>query len=261
MRREITVLRPAVVLSLILVAGACHKKTPAQLPPGGVAEPTTSTPPPPAPPTCTLSAEPAAVELGKSVVLSWKSENATDLDLQPGLGKQQAQGSVSVTPQESTTYTMTVSGSAGNGSCTARVTVTVPPPPQKPQVQEESLEEQFRTQVKDAYFALDKSDLSPEAQQALTDDAAFLKAHSDVTVTLEGNCDERGSEEYNLGLGDRRAQSAKQFILALGVPAARISTISYGKDRPVCLESQESCWWKNRRVHVALNKGGAPGGL
>jgi peptidoglycan-associated lipoprotein len=261
MRREITAFRSAVVLSLILVVGACHKKTPAQLPSGGVTAPTTPAPPPPAPPTCTLTAEPAAVEVGKSVVLSWKSENATDLDLQPGVGKQQAQGSVSVTPQESTTYTLSMSGPSGNGSCTARVTVTVPPPPQKPQVQEESLEEQFRTQVKDAYFDLDKSDLKPEAQQALTDDAAFLKGHPDVTVSLEGNCDERGSEEYNLGLGDRRAQSAKQFIQALGISPDRLSTISYGKDRPVCLESQESCWWKNRRVHVALNKGGVPGGL
>jgi len=261
MRREITVLRSAVVLSLILLAGACHKRTPAQLPAGGVSTPASTPPPPPALPTCNLSAEPAAVELGKSAVLSWTSENATDLDLQPGLGKQQAQGSVSVTPQESTTYTMTLTGPAGNGSCTARITVTVPPPAQQPQVQEESLDDQFRTQVKDAYFDLDRSDLRPDAQQALTGDATFLKAHPNVTVTLEGNCDERGSEEYNLGLGDRRAQSAKQFVLALGIPAERLSTISYGKDRPVCLENEEGCWSKNRRVHVTLNKGGAPGGL
>lgn len=260
MRREITVLRSAVVLSLIFLAVACHKRTPAQLPAGGVSAPTSTPPPPPAPPTCNLTAEFAAVELGKSAVLNWTSENATDLDLQPGLGKQQAQGSVSVTPQESTTYTMTLTGPAGNGSCTARITVTVPPPAQQPQVREESLEDQFRTQVKDAYFDLDRSDLRPDAQQALTGDATFLKAHPDVTITLEGNCDERGSEEYNLGLGDRRAQSAKQFILALGIPAERLSTISYGKDRPVCLENEESCWSKNRRVHVSLNKGGAPGG-
>ncbi len=261
MRREITVLRWASILLLILIlliADACHKKTtPPQLPPTGVSAPAAPTPPPP--PTCTLTAEPAAVEQGHSAVLSWKSENATDLDLQPGLGKQQAQGSVSVTPQDSTTYTLTISGPAGNSSCAARVTVTVPPPPQKPEVKEESLEDQFRSQVKDAYFDTDKADLRADAQQALTGGAAFLKAHANITVTISGHCDERGSEEYNLGLGDRRAEVAKNFLVDLGVSADRLTTISYGKDRPVCLENQESCWWKNRRAHPELNKGESAG--
>ena len=258
MRRKTTAFQYASVLLLIVIAAACHKKKPPQLPPTGVSAPTAPTPPPP--PTCTLTAEPAAVEQGHAVVLSWKSQYATDLDLQPGLGKQQAEGSVSVTPQDSTTYTLTISGSGGNSSCAARVTVTVPPPPQKPEVKEESLEEQFRNEVKDAYFDTDKADLRPDAQQALTGDAAFLKTHADLAVTIEGHCDERGSEEFNLGLGDRRATAAKEFVAALGVSAARLSTISYGKDRPVCLENQESCWWKNRRVHLVEGKGEAAAG-
>ena len=252
--RYATLLLPILIA---LVGAACHKKAPAQLPPTGVSAP--ATPTPPAAPTCTLTAEPAAVEQGHAAVLSWKSDNATDLDLQPGLGKQQSQGSVSVTPQDSTTYTLTISGPGGNSSCAARVTVTVPPPQPKPEVKEESLEDQFRSQVKDAYFDTDKADLRAEAQQALTADAAFFKAHADIPVTIEGHCDERGSEEYNLGLGDRRADVAKFYLVDLGVPADRLTTISYGKDRPVCLENQESCWWKNRRAHLALNKGGSAG--
>ncbi|HLW79962.1 MAG TPA: OmpA family protein, partial [Terriglobia bacterium] len=234
------------------VAGACHKKQPPTLPPSGVGGPA---PAPPPLPTCTISAEPAAVEQGKSAVLSWKSENATDLDLQPGLGKQEAQGSVSVTPQTSTTYTLSLTGAGGNGTCAARVTVTVAPAPpaaEAPEVKEEAIEEVFRSQIKDAYFDTDKSDLSAAAQQALTADAATLRARPAVHFSIEGHCDERGSEEYNLGLGDRRATVAKDFLANLGVGADRMSTISYGKDRPVCLENQESCWWKNRRAHLAL---------
>lgn len=252
MRRKMTMLCAAAAMGLVVMAGACHKKVPATLPPTGVSGPP---PTPPPAPTCTLSAEPAAVEQGKSAVLSWKSENATSLDLQPGLGKQEAQGSVTITPQESTTYTLGINGPGGDSSCAARVTVTVPPAPPvaaAPEVKEESIEEVFRTEIKDAYFDTDKGDLRSDAQQALTADAAILKAHADVHFTIEGHCDERGSEEYNLGLGDRRANAAKDFLANLGIGAERMSTISYGKDRPVCLENQESCWWKNRRAHLVL---------
>src|SRR5213596_3156010 len=119
MQKETALLRYASVLALILMAGACYKRPPvAQLPP--IEGPA---PAPPAAPTCTLAAEPATVELGKSVTLSWTSQNGTDFDLQPGLGKQQAQGSTSVTPQDSTTYTFVASGPGGRTGCTARVTI------------------------------------------------------------------------------------------------------------------------------------------
>jgi peptidoglycan-associated lipoprotein len=232
------------LLGAILLAGACHKKQVAAPPPP-------PPPPPPPAPTVNLTAEPSTVEKGQSVTLSWTSQNATDLTLDPGVGKVQAQGSTTVTPQDSTTYTLTATGPGGSQTATARVTVTVPPPPPPPpppkvEVSEEDL---FTQNVKDAYFDFDKSDIRPDAQQTLNSDSDFFKPHADIKFTIEGHCDERGSEEYNLGLGDRRATSAKSFLVNLGVSTDRINTISYGKDRPVCTDHDEVCWQKNRRAH------------
>jgi peptidoglycan-associated lipoprotein len=232
------------LLGVVLLAGACHKKQ--------VAAPPPPPPPPPPAPTVTLTAEPSTVEKGQSVTLSWTSQNATDLNLDPGVGKVQAQGSTTVTPQDSTTYTLTATGPGGTQTATARVTVTVPPPPPPPppppqvEVSEEDL---FTQNVKDAYFDYDKSDIRSDAQQALTSDSDFLKPHMGIKFTIEGHCDERGSEEYNLGLGDRRATAAKNFLVNLGISTDRINTISYGKDRPVCTDKDEDCWQKNRRAH------------
>ena len=241
-KRSLAVL--VAILGIALLAGACKAKKVAAPPPP-------PPPPPPAAPTVTLTAEPSTVEKGQSVTLSWTSQNATDLDLQPAIGKVQAQGSTTATPADSTTYTLTASGPGGSATATARVTVTVPPPPPPPPppVKEVSEEELFEKQVKDAYFDYNKWDIRPDAAQALTADGDFLKEHSAVKFTAEGNCDERGSEEYNLGLGDRRATAAKNFLTNLGVSADRMSTISYGKTRPVCTESNEECWQNNRHAH------------
>ena len=184
------------------------------------------------------------------MTLSWTSQNATDLSIDPGVGKVQAQGSTTVTPQDSTTYTLTGNGPGGSQTATARVTVTAPPPPPPPTPEAKvSDEDMFNQSVKDAFFDFNKSDVRPDAQQALTSDSDFLKQHADMKFTLEGQCDERGSEEYNLGLGDRRATAAKNFLVNLGVSADRISTISYGKDKPVCTDHDEACWQQNRRAH------------
>jgi len=183
------------------------------------------------------------------------SQNATDLDLQPEVGKVQASGSSSVTPQDSTTYTITATGPGGTQSATARVTVTIPPPPPPPPppVKEVTDDELFAQNVKDAYFDYDKANIRADAETALTGDANFLKEHQSIKFTIEGKCDERGSEEYNLGLGDKRATAAKNYLVNAGVGADRISTISYGKDRSVtsCNQSDktEDCWQQNRVDH------------
>jgi len=231
------------ILGVVLLAGACHKKK-------EVAPPPPPPPPPPPAPTVTLTAEPSTVEKGQSITLSWSSQNATELDLEPGVGKVQAQGSSSVTPQDSTTYTLTATGPGGTQSATARVTVTVPPPPPPPPpVKEISEEDLFGQNVKDAYFDYDKSDIRPDAETALTGDASFLKQHQSIKFTVEGHCDSRGSEEYNLGLGERRAAAAKTFLVNAGVSADSVSTISYGKSKPVCTDENEECWQQNRRAH------------
>jgi peptidoglycan-associated lipoprotein len=190
------------------------------------------------------------VDAGQSVTVSWESHDATDIGLEPGGGKQQAVGSTSVTPQASTTYTLSVTGPGGKGSCSARVTVTPAPPAARSSVKEENIEGTAQSSLKDAYFDLDKADLRPDAQETLTADAEFLKAHPEIKVTIEGYCDERGSEEYNLGLGDRRATNAKNFLANSGVAPGRMTTVSFGKGRPFCTEATEDCWQQNRRAHL-----------
>jgi peptidoglycan-associated lipoprotein len=108
--------------------------------------------------------------------------------------------------------------------------------------------------IQDAYFDYDKHDIRPDAQKTLADDshtlAEILKQYPDYKLTVEGHCDERGSDEYNMALGDARAQQAKEYLVGLGVPAAQLKTLSYGKDKPVCTDHDESCWQKNRRAHI-----------
>ncbi len=239
-----------IILVIVLMASGCHKRIPAAVPAPVTAAP--AVPPPPPAPSCTLTAEPAAVELGQSVTVSWESHDATDVELEPGGGKQQVRGSTSVSPRESATYTLSVSGPGGKSSCSARVTVSVPPPPVRSSVREENLAATAQSALKDAYFDFDKADIRPDAQQALSGDAEFLKAHPEVRITMEGYCDQRGSEEYNLGLGDRRATNARSFLSDLGVNRERVSTISFGKDRPFCTEANEDCWQQNRRAHLVL---------
>jgi len=101
------------------------------------------------------------------------------------------------------------------------------------------------------HFDFDKYVLTPQAMMILDDKAAYLREHSGVRVLVEGHCDERGSNEYNLALGDRRANSAKNYLVKSGVAASRITTISYGEEQPLCMQQNESCWSRNRRGHFS----------
>ena len=105
----------------------------------------------------------------------------------------------------------------------------------------------------DIYFDFDKSVLTPTAQDNLLRKAEWLRENPDATVTIEGHCDERGTNEYNLALGDRRAESAKSFLIDLGIDPMRLTTISYGEERPVDPRSMEEAWAKNRRGHFVVN--------
>ena len=212
--------------------------------------------PPPAPaaqPTVTLNASPGSINPGQTVRLSWSSTSATDLDIEPGVGKVAPQGSTPVNPNESTTYTITATGAGGTATASARVDVNsrnaeAPPRPAGPP----NVQQLFDQNVRDAFFDLDKSDLRPDARQALTKDAEFLRSYPQVRVSLEGHCDERGSTEYNLGLGQRRAEAAKNFLISLGITSDRVETISWGKERPFCGDHNEECWQQNRRAHFVM---------
>ena len=230
-----------VLLGSVLTLGGCKKK---------VAPPPPPPPPPPAAPTASLSASPDTIQTGQSSTLTWQTQNATDVALDGS--NVNASGSQRVSPTQSTTYRLVAKGAGGTQEATARVTVTPPPaPPPQPSATDEEL---FGRNVRDIYFDYDKYDIRPDQQAALQSGARFLAQHPAMRFTIEGHCDERGSTEYNLALGDNRANAVKNALIQAGVGADRIRTISYGKEKPVCTESNEQCWQQNRRGHFVYQR-------
>jgi peptidoglycan-associated lipoprotein len=132
--------------------------------------------------------------------------------------------------------------------------VAVPTPPPRPsampeaRVTDRTLSE-IGGYLKPVFFDYDKADIRPDAKDALNADAEFLKKWPTLKVTIEGHSDERGTREYNMALGQRRAGAAKDYLASLGVEASRLLSISYGKERPFCTDHNEDCWQKNRRAH------------
>ncbi len=234
------------ILSGVILFAGCHKKiaiAPAAPPPAPAA---------PAVPTVTLQASPADITSGESASLTWSSTNATQLTLSPGLGSVNAQGSQQVRPTDSTTYTVTAVGNAAAAKLKPTAESRSRRPPVATAAPSPDLEQLFQATVKDAFFDLNTADIRADAKDSLLKDAEFLKLHSEIRFAIEGHCDERGSEEYNLGLGDRRATSAKKYMVNLGIADDRIQTTSYGKERPFCTEHNEACWQQNRRAHFVM---------
>jgi peptidoglycan-associated lipoprotein len=204
-----------------------------------------------------FAAEPRSIERGQSATLRWSVSNATDITIDQGIGAVQSNGSRQVFPSATTTYTLVANGPGGSDTRSVTVDVSVPPPPPPPPAPKptRSAADILSSDVQDAYFDYDKSDIREDARATLTHDAQVLNQlfseNSGFSVMIEGHCDERGSAEYNLGLGDRRATAAKDFLVQLGVPADRLKTISYGKERPQCTAQTEECYQRNRRVHFS----------
>lgn len=231
--------------ALMAVAGCHHKKTP---PP----------PPPPAPtqaapaPTATISANPDTINAGDSSTLTWQTTNATDVSIE-GLGQVAVSGTQTVKPTQTTTYHLIAHGDGGSADATATVTVSAPPQQQQPQ--ETNLDENaFEQAVKPIFFDYDSYEVRPDAQSSIQADANFLNQHPNVKVVVGGYCDERGSTEYNLALGENRANAAKQALVNAGVSPDRLRTVSYGKEKSFCSEHNEACWQQNRRAQFSLDQ-------
>jgi len=243
---------PLVVLIAVLALAGCHKQVAATPPP-----PPAPTPPPPAP-TITLRAAQSTIDRGQSTSLQWEAKNASSVRIDPEVGDVQGQGTRQVSPTASQTYTATATGPGGTATDSARITVNTPrppapPPPPAPPTPTPSIDELFNRNVQTIYFDFDKYDIRPDQVARLESNASWLKENRRVKFTVEGHCDERGSEEYNLALGDRRANAVKDFLLKQGVDASAINVISYGEERPVCREATEDCYSRNRRAAFVIS--------
>jgi peptidoglycan-associated lipoprotein len=245
MNRVHRIFVPAVLVAVMVVAG-CGKKT-APLPAAETAPAAVA----PAP-TAQLTATPAAISAGDQVQLSWRTSGATAVSIQ-GIGDVPTSGVKSVTPSVTTTYHLVATGEGGTANATAEVLVNAPPAVVVPTTTM-SAEEEFKASVQDAFFDYDTYDVRGDAQATLSRDASYLVSHPTVMVVIGGYCDERGSNEYNLALGQNRADAAKNALVTAGVAANRIRVISYGKEKPFCAESTEACWQQNRRAGFTLDR-------
>jgi peptidoglycan-associated lipoprotein len=242
---------------MLLFTAGCKKKQPAPPPPPPPAP--APAPPPAKQPAAVINsftAEPSTIVRGEASTLRWSVANATDVTIDSGIGTVPPSGSRQVYPSANTTYRMTARGAGGDAIAAVTVTVTAPPPPPPPPAPAKlSLSDRMSREVQDVYFDYDKSEVREDARATLQRNADALKAIlNDVpsaVISIEGHCDERGSAQYNMGLGDRRSTSVREFLSQVGVPGDRLKTISYGKEKPVCSDSNEACWQKNRRAHFA----------
>lgn len=258
MRRSalrVNVLLSLATASALLLAG-CHKK-------GNAAPPYTApdlSSTVSAVPTANLSAEPAAIDLGQSVILNWRTTNANTVTID-GIGPVNSNGTQTVTPSNSTNFHLSARGDGGLTEANVRVTVRVPVAPTvgttsnlNNTTNDLGTDAAFHAAVQDAYFDYDSYDLRPDAQTSAAQAASYLNSHPSIRVTVGGYCDERGSAEYNLALGENRANSAKTALVSAGVSASRIRVISFGKEKQFCSEQAETCWQQNRRAQFSMDR-------
>ena len=229
------------VLATVLSVAGCAKK---------VAKVTPPSPPAAAAPTATLAANPSVVRQGQPSVLTWQTSNANEITI-TGLGTLPSSGSRSVTPGASTTYTLVAKGAGGTNEASTRITVNAAIANAAPSPTDEDL---FTQNVKDVFFDYNTFAIRSNEAPTVQNDEAFLSQHPSIKVLIEGHCDDRGSEEYNIALGTSRAESVKRAFVQGGIPADRIKTVSYGKEKPFCTQDNDQCWQQNRVDHFAIER-------
>ena len=248
--KRLNLRKQSITSGLLLIALAfipgCHKKQKAA--PSEETAPAAQV----VPPTAQITANPTVISAGDAVQLSWHTTNATQISID-GIGDVPSVGVKTVTPSESTTYHLVARGDGGTADASARVTVNSPPAVSVPSTTMSEADE-FKARVQDIFFDYDTYDIRPDAQTTLSKDADFLVSHPNIKIVIGGYCDERGSDEYNLALGQNRAQAAKTALVTAGIAADRIRIISYGKEKPFCTESNEECWQLNRRAGFSIDQ-------
>ena len=240
--------KAALVATLaLLAASGCHKKQAA--PPPSAMAPESTTPPP----TASITADPLAIDLGQSVVLNWRTTNATSVSID-GIGEVPVNGTQTVSPSSSTNFHLVAKNDGGTTEANVRVTVRVPEVPAAPADNGGGSDAEFHSHVADIFFGYDSYDLSPQADTSISAAASYLNAHPDIKILIGGYCDDRGSAEYNLALGETRANAAKDALVTAGVAASRLRVISYGKEKQFCTDEDDACWQQNRRAQFSLDR-------
>ncbi len=246
MNRRKRILTPVVLLAALVAVAGCKKKEAA--PPAVATAPTATA----AMPTAQLTITPDTISAGDQAQLSWHTTNATTVSID-GIGEVPSSGVKTVTPTASTTYHLVARGEGGSADATAHVTVNAPPAVSVP-TNTMTAEQEFEANVQPIFFDYDSYDIRSDAQATLAKDASYLVSHPNIKIVIGGYCDERGSDEYNLALGQNRADAAKNALVTAGVAASRIRVISYGKEKPFCTESTEACWQQNRRAGFSVDQ-------
>lgn len=233
----------AALAAFLITTGCHHKQANAPEAPAAPAETTPA-------PTASITVTPDTINPGQSAALNWTTTNATDVSID-GIGAVETNGTKTVSPTETTTFHLVARGDGGSTDATATLTIGQA---QAPNTSTELTAAEFEQNVKPVFFDYDSYTLRPDAQSTITQDASFLQSHPNAKILIAGYCDDRGSEEYNLALGQNRANSAKTALTQAGVDASRIRTISYGKEKQFCTQEEESCWQQNRRAQFSLDQ-------
>lgn len=202
-----------------------------------------------------FKAEPSTVSGGQSSLLHWSVEHATSVEIDQGIGTVNANDRQPISPQHTTSYLLRASNAAGTAEGTVTVSVSTPPTVSGAE-QDAARLSVVNRQLRDIHFAYNEGTLRPEDRETLEQDATLLsdlfRLDVNSSVMVEGHCDERGSAEYNIGLGDRRAMAVKEAFVKLGVPQDRLKTVSFGKEHLLCEDETDQCHAENRRVHLSV---------
>ena len=244
-----------IIISLTLLAAGCKKNPPQVDYPtysrAGVTDPKPSRPAA-TEPVVTIRANPTSIERGQSTTLTWETANAVEVTIDNGIGTVETSGSRTVRPTESTTYRIRATNNVAVAAAEVRVTITYADSVTLPPSSLIGDVAFFDANMQDIFFDLDDYSVRGDARAILQANARSLAERPNILITIEGHCDERGSDRYNLVLGDRRANAARDYLISLGVAANRIETISYGEERPFCEERTEECWQLNRRARFVM---------
>jgi peptidoglycan-associated lipoprotein len=245
MKRFVQCLLPVLTMvAMVSFSGCKHNIAP---------QPVATAPSAQAPaPTAKISVSPTYVSAGTPVVVTWHTANAARATID-GIGDVATSGTKTVTPSVSTNYHLVASGAGGTAFDDARVTVTAPPTQTAAMPATDELAD-FRAHVKDIFFDYDKYAMRNDAERTITHDAAYLTSHPGLKIVIGGYCDERGSDEYNLALGQNRASYTKNALVADGIAASRIRVISYGKEKQFCSQLTDDCYQQNRRADFVLDQ-------